>query len=150
MIKGVDFSKVKVVVELGPGNGCITEEILRQIKPKTKVLLVEIEQTFAELLLKRFGENVILEQSDAAELASILNKHNIRKVDLLISGLPFLPEKPKRKLFASISELTHEGTIFRFLTYMPPIMKRVYRDLPVERQAFSCRNIPPIWVFGIN
>ncbi len=151
MLLGVDFSAVQTVVELGPGTGVFTEEILRRCKPNTKVLLIELEQDYVTLLRKKFGTRVVVENASAHLLDAILAKNGMTKVDLIVSGLPFsLPHEVKEKLFASLRVHIAHGTHYRFFTYNPPLMKRVYANLPIQKISFVARNFPPLWVYGIN
>lgn len=151
MLHGIDFSAISAVVELGPGTGVFTREIIQRCRPNTKVLLIEIEDSYIEPLQKEFGERVIIERASAEQLNSLLQKHRIGKLGLIVSGLPFsLSEDTREKLFASIETHTNSGAIFRFFTYNPPMMKRAYRRLPIKKISFVFRNFPPLWVYGIN
>ena len=151
MLHSIDFSSVQTVVELGPGTGVFTEEILKRCKPGTKVLLIELEQDYVTLLKKKFGDRVVVENASAHLLDAILARHGITTVDLIVSGLPFsLPHEVKEQLFASLRAHTERGTHYRFFTYNPPLMKHVYAHLPIRKISFVPRNLPPLWVYGIN
>ncbi|MDO8594325.1 MAG: rRNA adenine N-6-methyltransferase family protein [bacterium] len=151
MVSGIDFSKINTVVELGPGTGVFTAEILKRCRTGTKIILVELEPTYVTLLRKKFGDRVIVEQASAHMFAALAAKHTEQPIGLIISGLPFsLPHGTKEKLFASIKEYTDRGVIYRFFTYNPPLMKRVYKSLPIRKISFVFRNFPPLWVYGIN
>ncbi len=151
MLEGVDFSTVKTVVELGPGTGVFTEEILKRCTPGTKILLIELEKDYVTLLQKKFGDRVIVESASAHLLDAILAKHGVTEVNLIVSGLPFsLPHEVKEKLFASLAKHTSQGAHYRFFTYNPPLMKRAYANLPIHKLSFVPFNIPPMWVYGIN
>lgn len=151
MLDGIDFSTITSVVELGPGTGVFTTEILKRCEPNTKVLLIEIEELYVNLLRAQFGDKVIIERASAHLLDTILVKHRIGRVSLIISSLPFsLPEHIKERLFESVKTHTGQGTTFRFFTYSPPLMKRAYKSLPIRKVSFVLRNIPPLWVYGIN
>ena len=89
-------------------------------------------------------------RSRKSNLEKVMRKHGITNIDLIISGLPFLPKETKKKVFKAIKKQTDKGAKFRFFTYMPPIMKKVYKDLPVEKKSFVLKNVPPMWVYGIN
>ena len=150
MIADVDFSRVHTVLELGPGTGVFTQEIIRRARADTTIVLIEIEESYVHALRKRFGWRLAVEHTSAHFLDSVLKKHNIDKVDLIVSGLPFFPGAVEGGLLQALRHHTDRGTIFRFFTYMPPVMKRVYKDLLVRKIAFVARNIPPLWVYGIN
>lgn len=53
------------VVEIGPGGGALTEEILRR-KPK-ELILVEVDPRWVEYLKERFGDYVKIFNADATE-----------------------------------------------------------------------------------
>jgi len=151
MINNIDFSSINTIIELGPGTGIFTKEIIRKCNPKTKIILIELEDTYISLLRSKFGERVIVENTSAHLLDEVLIKHKIEKADLIVSGLPFsLPHKVLEKLCKSIKKQTDNGAIYRFFTYMPPIMKLAYTNLPIREVSFVPRNFPPLWVYGIN
>lgn len=150
MLKGIDFNRVSVVVELGPGNGVFTQEIIKTVTADTKIIVFELEPTYINLLQNKFGDRITLVNKSAHLLSETLEELGIDKVDVIISGLPFLQGDIKQKTDEAIYQLTRRGTIYRFFTYMPGIMKNVYKELPIEKKYFELRNIPPLWVYGIN
>lgn len=150
ILQNIDFEEVNTIVELGAGNGNFTQFIIDKARKGTKIILVEIESSYIEILEEKFGDRAIIEHKGAHQLSEILQKHGVEHVDLLVSGLPFLPTGMKDQTFETIDRLTQHGTIFRFFTYMPPIMKVVYKDLPIEKKQFVFQNIPPMWIYGIN
>lgn len=151
MLEGINFSAIDSVVELGPGTGVFTREILKRCQPDTKILLLEVEESYVKMLREQFGGKVIIERASAHLLDALLAKHRIKQVGLIVSGLPFsLPEPIKKELFESIRRHTSSDTIFRFFTYNPPLMKRAYKSLPIRKISFVLANIPPLWVYGIN
>ncbi|KKU66627.1 MAG: Ribosomal RNA adenine dimethylase, phospholipid N-methyltransferase [Parcubacteria group bacterium GW2011_GWA2_47_16] len=150
MMQGIDFSKIHTVMELGPGTGVFTTELVKKCALNTKIVLVELEKSYVENLRRKFGARVTVENANAQLLDTLLLKHGISKLDLLISGLPFFEEAINDRLLASIKKQTDTGTIFRFFTYMPPVVKRIYKNLPIRKTAFVLRNIPPLWIYGVN
>ncbi len=150
MISKIDFNQVDTIIELGPGTGCFTKEIIKKAKPETKIILIEIEEGYVKSLNEKFKNKVIIEHTGAQNLEQVMVKHNIKKTDLIISGLPFLPDEHKEKMYMVIREQCEKGAKFRFFTYMPPVMKKVYKDFDLNKVAFEIRNIPPLWVYGIN
>lgn len=150
MMEGIDWNKVNTIVELGPGNGTFTREILARCKPNAKVVLFELESSYVELLRKKFGNRVQVIHASAHLFEDILQEMKLPKADLIISGLPFLGKNLNQLIFDSIQHQTDKGAIFRFFTYMPPIMKMVYKGINLRKVAFVMKNIPPMWVYGIN
>ena len=90
-------------------------------------------------------------QSSACRLESLLNERNWPHVDLVLSGLPFvLPGAVKKPMLSAIKGLTDRGTVFRFFTYMPPLMKPHYRMFQLRRVCFVLRNFPPMYIYSVN
>lgn len=150
MLKNIDFSKIHNVVELGPGTGVFTEELLKMCAADTNIVLIELEKSYVENLRRKFGARVTVENTDARFLEEIMKKHGMAKPDLIISGLPFFKEALSDPLLRSIKKQTDQRAIFRFFTYMPPVAKRVYKTLPIRKIAFVLKNVPPLWIYGVN
>jgi phosphatidylethanolamine/phosphatidyl-N-methylethanolamine N-methyltransferase len=150
MIKKIDFSTISSIIELGPGNGVFTKEILKKCRPDTKVILIEIDEKYVGILKEKFLNRVYIENISVHRMDEIIAKHQIDKIDLIISGLPFLPKDIKQVTERLIKEQIEKGTIFRLFTYMPPIMKKVYKNFNTRHIAFVFRNIPPLWVYELK
>lgn len=150
ILSGIDWSKVETIVELGPGPGTFTREVLAQCKAGTNVILIDLEETYIHLLRQQFGHKVEAVHDSAHRMNEILEEMNLPKADLIISSLPFLQKQIHQKIFKAILKQTDQGAIYRFFTYMPPVMKWHYRDLPLHKVKFVLKNIPPMWIYGIN
>lgn len=152
VICGIDFWRLDVIVELGPGTGPFTEEIVRRAKPGTKIFLIEIEKSYITALRRTFGGAVLVEQASAHRLDAILAKHHIQKVDLIVSSIPSAIVQSEPGMLKSLKRHTVRGTIFRFITcaYMVPFTEYVYKGLPIRRICFVAKNFPPLWIYGVN
>jgi phospholipid N-methyltransferase len=151
IINGIDFENVHTILELGPGTGCFTEQILKHSKPNTKVILIEIEESYQEILHSKFQDQIILVNENAKDLNKVLKANGVDKVDLIVSGLPFaMPKDIFNDIIEAIKSQTNTGAIFRFFTYMPFIMKPYYKKLPIKKHSFILSNTPPLWVYGVN
>ncbi len=150
MMTGINWDEVNTIVELGPGNGTFTKEILTRSKPGTKIVLIELESSYVDLLRQKFGDRVKVVHSSAHLFEDILEELKLPTADLIVSGLPFLARHLNQLIFQSIRHQTDKGAIFRFFTYMPPAMKLVYKGINLRKVAFVWKNIPPLWVYGIN
>jgi len=150
MMSGIDWAEINTIVELGPGNGTFTKEILARCKPGTKVILFELEDSYVDLLHTKFGNKVEIMHKSAHLFEDVLQEKNLSKADLIISGLPFLSKTLNQLIFHAIMNQTDKGAIFRFFTYMPPIMRLVYKGVDLKKVSFVWRNIPPMWIYGIN
>lgn len=151
MLHGLDMGSMKYVVELGPGTGVFTDELYRRLPDDAQVLVIELDAGYVEELRRRFGDRFDIVQASASELEALIAERNWPKVDFVISGLPFvMPQAVKDTLFAALKERTDQGTVFRFFTYMPPLMKPHYRDFDLSMVRFVAANFPPMWIYSVN
>ena len=149
MFADLDFSAIDTVVELGPGLGNFTAQYLKRSKPGTKAVLFEIDSDYRRHLERRYGGAITL-ASDAREMPQVLESLGIGNVDLIVSSLPFTLGGALPSIISHIKRQTELGAVFRFYTYLPFVMKRHYRSLPVCKRAFVLRNLPPMWIYGVN
>lgn len=154
IIRGIDWDKAKVVVELGAGTGPITKELLKRVKPGTRAIIVEREPEFVERLRKHFPKEKYpqaeIVQGDAAFYEKMLDDLGIDKACHVLSGLP-LPSFPKdlrdNVLAAVMNRLAESGS-FRQLTNMPWVYRGLYRSYfhDVKFQLVPL-NLPPGGVY---
>jgi phosphatidylethanolamine/phosphatidyl-N-methylethanolamine N-methyltransferase len=141
------------VLELGPGTGVFTRAILdRGIAPEN-LFLVELNESFAALLERRFPAVRVL-RGDARELPSLLAAHpEGAPFDAVISGLGLLAMSgaDQTRLFSALlAVLAPAGRVIQFsYAPFPPLRRSVRRELGLRarRGAFAWRNLPPARVF---
>ena len=151
MVRGLDLSKMKYVVELGPGTGVFSDILAKRLPANCKILLIELEEEFIKPLEQRLDDRFEVVKSSACNLASLLKERGINNVDLVISGLPYtLPSDVKKTLFSTLLELTRNGTHMRWFTYFPFLMKRHYSHFPMKKSCFVLWNFPPMWIYSVN
>lgn len=151
MLEGLDVDQMEYVVELGPGTGCFTQELYDRLPAACQVLVIELEENYVKHLHERFGHRFHIVQASAHELEALIAERGWPRVDLVLSGLPFVLPKPvKESLWASLKRFTGEGTVYRFFTYMPPVMKRHYRDFDLRLVRGVAANLPPMWIYSVN
>ncbi len=157
-------SSAKVVVELGPGTGAFTREILGGLTSDASFLAVEKSECLARYLAsslsKRPGHLSDLPkvvQGCATRLADLLAKERFCMPDVVISGLPWAGFRPmvQKKILSQISEVLAPGGVFVTFAYFGPHLLRrgrFFRRLLdtqfefVERSATVVANIPPAFV----
>ena len=139
------------MVELGPGTGSFTRELHDRLPKDCKVLVIELDPGYVLRLKEQYGDRFEIVQASAHELDDLVRERGWPKVDLIVSGLPFtLPPRGPQVLVGRPASRTDQGTTYRWFTYMPPIMKRYYRqfDLHLVRRVWA--NLPPMWIYSVN
>ncbi|HVL12862.1 MAG TPA: rRNA adenine N-6-methyltransferase family protein [Gemmata sp.] len=152
MIDGIDWDAARCVVELGAGTGPITAQLVKRVRPQTRVVVIELDPVLCGRLQSRFQgvPNVDVIQGDATQFDRYLADRGISQVDHVLSGLP-LPSFPEdlrnAVLETSARSLGSHGT-FRQLTVMPWIYYRMYaRYFDDVRFRFCPWNLPPGGVY---
>ncbi len=154
MINSIDFEKTECIVEYGPGTGAFTEKILSRAKDTTTIILIEINNEFYNTLKNLYGykRNVIILNDSAENIKDIIKRYSIKKVDYIISGLPFasLPETMSNTILNKTSEVI--GASGQFITFQYTLFKKKYIKnffCKIEHKRVL-RNIPPAYVLRCN
>lgn len=77
------------VVELGPGTGGTTLALLDALGPGGRLLSIEVDEEFVELLREIDDPRLIPHHGSAEHLSQILAMHGLGSPDVVISGIPF-------------------------------------------------------------
>lgn len=147
-IRHIDWTRARVVVELGAGTGPITKALAQAAPASCKVLVIERDPDFAALLRTRFGSlaNFEVIEADCRDLDQVLSERGIERADYVISGLPVpsFPVESQRGLFRVIRRVLAPEGSFHQITELPLIYWGLYRRYFNDvRFAFEPRNLPP-------
>ncbi|MFN0195559.1 MAG: class I SAM-dependent methyltransferase [Planctomycetaceae bacterium] len=159
------------LLEIGPGTGAVTRELVLHVKPDDTFDLVELNDSFVEILNRRFAH-----ESDFKNIAAqskifhgmLQDFPADNPYDFIVSGLPLNNFDPDlvRRIFDKYFELLAPGGVLSYFEYMyvRPIRKRISRgnerdrihrldaiiaphlDRHCIRRESVLRNFPPAWV----
>ena len=143
----VEPSRDGLVMELGPGTGVVTRALLARGIPQRRLLLIESEPQFVQLL-RRLYPLLDVRLGDGLRL-----QHHVplpAAVAAVVSGLPLLhlPRQTREELIRSALAIQGPGGLFIQLSYgwRPPV--------PAERSFTITKkivwsNFPPahIWTY---
>jgi phospholipid N-methyltransferase len=147
-VRNIDWTRAKVVVELGAGTGPITRVLAEQAPPGCRVLVLERDPDFCRLLRERFiGRNDFdIVEGDVRDLATMLADRGIGQADHIVSGLP-VPSFPKdlqQSLFRVVGQVLKPDGTYNQITELPLVYWRFYRKFFEDVQfVFEPRNLPP-------
>lgn len=152
MVNGIDFNKANCIVEIGPGTGSFTREIMKRKDPSTFLLLIEINEVFYAVLQKRYlhDPSVKVINGSAEHIEAYLRASNIDKMDYCVSGLPFasLPAKVSANILKNVMELLKPGgefITFQYSLVKLSFIKEYFSQIAVEKVWL---NLPPAYVLS--
>ncbi len=150
--KRIDFSKPRVVIELGPGEGCHTRQIVRRMNPESRLILIELDDHFAAHLTKQFAHDprVTVLHTDALHLATTLESMGVSNPDYIVSGIPFtiMDRDLREKLLANISLAMGPESVF--ITYQFSLKISEHELFELARRDLCLLNLPPLTVMELR
>ena len=157
MTRHIGMENAGTVVELGPGTGAITCEIIPRLAENSKFIAVELDEEMAENIRARFPRASV-SCGCASNLSEILNENGCTHTDIIISGLPWaiFPEKLQEEILGAVFEALPPGGKFATFAYIQGVMlpagirfRRRLENLfsKVESSHIIWRNLPPAFVY---
>jgi phospholipid N-methyltransferase len=146
----IPFEKTKIIVEYLPGTGVLTKRLLQQLREDGKLIAIERNKEFYEVLKKINDKRLHLFNEDARNVDVCLQKMNISKADIVLSAIPISYLKPNEKndfLEKTKKILSKDG---KFIVYSQhssharPYLKNFFEKV---RLKIELRNIPPAFIF---
>ena len=148
-----DFSEPRRIVELGPGEGVHTRELLQRIPHGSKLLLFELDDDLVKHLRAEFqnDERVEIIHGDAGSLSKEMQKRGWTHCDYVLSGSPFstMPKAKKEPLIRSIHDALAPKPHAAFVIYQITAELRDHTPMfPRQVSKYCLQNIPPMFVIS--
>lgn len=141
-----------IVVELGPGDGVVTEQLLRAGVAPSRLVLIELSDRFCTLLRDRFPSVTVL-QGDARDMHDLVRaRWPEARIGAVVSSLPLLniPIVERVGIVRQAMRLLGPGAGFIQYSYglrcPVPALPGIGRAL----EAFVWRNVPPATVWNLR
>lgn len=147
-IKHVNFETAQFIVELGAGDGVITEHILNRLRPDARLIIFEVNPKFCKILRDIHDDRLIVIEDSAEKIDYYLEEHQFPRVDYIISAIPFVvvPEKEAFTIVEACKSALEIGGKFIQVHYSLVLRKmyaKVFGNVAVN---FVLINLPPAWV----
>lgn len=139
------------IVELGPGTGPVTHELMKRVHDPKRLILVELDLELYAYIKSRFP-HVRVVHGDARHLSEVLPAEVVGHVDCIVSGIPMvnLPLKVQSEIVSScLDVMADQGKILQF-SYRPISPLPAHKlDLSVKMVGHVLRNMPPatLWEY---
>ncbi len=151
MTETIDFEKPVTIVELGPGTGIFTFELLKKMNTQSKLILIESNAFFYQHLENEIKDpRVVFVSGSAEHLKILLDQSNFYEVDFVISSLPLtnFSRRIKNKILTQIhSSLNCNGKFiqFQYSIAVSKLIKQIFTNVKTE---FTLLNFPPAFIFS--
>jgi len=100
LTRPIDFRRARTVVELGPGTGAVTNEILKRLRPDAKLFAIDINPIFIDHLSATCQDpRLVPLHGSATDLLSLLTPHDVGPVDAVVSSLGLTGMEHRSRMF---------------------------------------------------
>jgi phospholipid N-methyltransferase len=150
IIEFAELDRAATVVELGPGTGGTTRALLDAMPGDSRLLAIDLDPRFTEIVARIGDERLVARTGDAAELQRMLHQTGLGRADVVISGIPFstLPDGIGTAILEDVrSSLTARGVFvaYQFRSEVARLAEPVFG--PPARSASVPWNIPPMRIW---
>jgi phospholipid N-methyltransferase len=150
IVKTAELATAKLAIELGPGTGGTTRALLRNMAPDAKLLVIEINPDFVELLKEHVDDpRLIVHHGSATEIPQILAEHGLEKPDVILSGIPFstMDNSLGTEILRSVRDALAPGgrfVAYQFRDRVHTLGVGVFGRADVQTELL---NVPPMRVY---
>ena len=145
-----EIATANVIIELGPGTGGTTKALLQAMNPDARLLAIEINPGFCDLLRDTIDDpRLIVHHGSAADIPEALVKHELDAPDVVLSGIPFstMPRALGISILESVKKSLAPGgrfVAYQFRDVVHTLGKRVFGPASVQLELL---NVPPMRVY---
>jgi phospholipid N-methyltransferase len=150
LLSDVDWERARVIVELGPGVGTISREVLRRMRPDATLLAFEINDDFVRHLKQNFTDSRLrVQHRSGAAVNDALRELRLGKADYVIAGIPFsiMSDEDRMAVLRNCREALAEGgemLVYQFSAKVRADLEQLYGGV---RRMFEPRNVLPAHIF---
>jgi phospholipid N-methyltransferase len=150
LLKPVDWSQARVIVEYGPGVGVITSEVLRRMRPDAMLIAIETNRDFVKYLRSSISdERLHVVEASAESVDEILRRYGQSNASYVISGIPFstISAPVRENILLKTCEVLRPGgsfLVYQFSSHVLQDLRRIFRYV---RRQFEPLNVLPAHLF---
>lgn len=148
IVDSAELNQKRCVVELGPGTGAFTKEILKEVSPEALFFCLEINHEFVTDT-RRNCPDAIVYHASATDIKKYLNVHGRNTCDCIISGLPWalFGKELQEELLENIYDSLERGGSFLTIAHIsgllfPPGIR--FHKL-LSRKFYRVRKTEVVW-----
>ena len=149
LLGSIEFESANCIIELGPGNGCVTKALLAKMNPGSTLISFELNTDFVNELKLIDDSRLHVVNSCASSIRQVLDELGIDQVDHIVSSLPLalIDDDVVETILQSAKNNLRDGG--RFLQYQYSLknysdVKPMFSNVKLR---FTLRNMPPAFVY---
>ena len=150
IINNIDFKNSRNFVELGPGLGTFTKDILKKASKDSKIICFEVNKEFCDHLNKNYADRrLIIINAGAENMRENLDKMGMGNADFIVSGLPFrnFSSAKKKKILSQVKSCMDKRARFILFQYTGSLEKMLGSYFGSIKKTSVTLNIPPCFVY---
>ncbi len=150
MLSRVDWSKVDLFVEYGPGVGTFCRPILQRMKGSATLIAIDTNPDFIDYLQRDIADSRFKPVlGSASEVEAIVAAHGFAHADHVLSGLPFstLPAGVGPAIAAGTYIVLKPGGTFLVYQFRKKVRAFLEPHFTEIDGAVEWFNIPPCFLF---
>ena len=140
------------ILELGPGTGPMTKEIVKLLRPQDHLDIVELDEKFFTLIKKTYvGSNIHVFGMN------VMDFENDQSYDFIISSIPYdqLPQELSTQLWQKQLDLLKPNSFMTYFKYYKFNFIRGQFERAVVKKhcvnkSFVLMNVPPAFVYTLK
>lgn len=150
MLAPVDWSRVKLFVEYGPGVGTFTLPILERLPADAELIAIDLNREFVDFLRREVRDSRLrVVCGSAVDVRRIVADLGHSHADYVLSGLPFstLPEGLGDRIAEETAEVLAPDGVFLVYQLSGKVGAFLSRCFGRIDRGFEWFNIPPMKLF---
>jgi phospholipid N-methyltransferase len=150
LLKPVDWSQARVIVEYGPGVGVITAEVLRRMRPDALMIAIETNPDFVSYLRDSIkDERLHVVEASAESVDEILQRYGQSNASYVISGIPFstIPAPVRERILQKTCAVLKPGGSFLVYQFSSRVLEDLQRIFRYVQRQFEPLNVLPAHLF---
>ncbi|MGA2565033.1 MAG: methyltransferase domain-containing protein [Steroidobacteraceae bacterium] len=162
MLGPLSLERARVVVEVGPGTGAMTQRLLHLLPFDAILLAFEINSRFSRHLESNISDpRLVVINASAETLREEVHARGYESVDAVVSSLALglMPDRKRRAFLGELASLLGEAGVFTQYQYFHRLQMKDGRIRKFHlahllqvyfssvQQKIIWRNLPPAFVF---
>ncbi|OGI62476.1 hypothetical protein A2818_01090 [Candidatus Nomurabacteria bacterium RIFCSPHIGHO2_01_FULL_40_12] len=147
----INNKPLRQIIEYGPGDGVLTCELLKCLPPDGKLLAVEIDPKFLQMLRAISDPRLSVIDGKMQNVCQNIKAYDFNNVDLIVSSIPFsLLSKIERETVVSSTKnaLAPDGMFIVFHQYSHIMAKPLRKFFGEVNIKFEIRNFFPCFIIS--